>query len=216
MDLQATWDVRAGEESCTEGSVREPGPGSHAEIGPERPWRGAGSPREWWAHRDVEGTGGQAESTVQRVWQRVAQDSWVDRPLRRGVGQEARKDPEPAVTGIQSARAPSHDPLGSLLGTQEAFHFCPWPSTCPWSPPAATPNPRARLYPPHLRTLSGRQRVASPQDTGRGSQSPCVLEVLRGKPVLETCTEGHLLLPSPAAAQNAGREKGCERIAGQW
>lgn len=104
------------------------------EIGPEGPWRGAGSPRERWARSDVERSGGQAESRVQRVWQRVAQGRWVDRwlscrSLRRGVGQEAGKDPEPAVTDIQSACALSHDPPGSLLGTQEPFYFCPWPST---------------------------------------------------------------------------------------
>lgn len=39
---------------------------------------------------------GQAESTVQRIWQRAAQGSWVDKwlsymSLKRGVGQEAGK-----------------------------------------------------------------------------------------------------------------------------
>lgn len=41
--------------------------------------------------------------------------------------------------------------------------------------------------------------------------------VLRARPVLETSTEGHLLLPyPPVLAQSTGKEKACKMIRGQW
>ena len=74
VNFPAVWTFR---QCGTSGQVRRAGwraplgsldqEAMQPEIGPERPWRGAGSPREWRAHGDVEGTGSQAESTVQRV-----------------------------------------------------------------------------------------------------------------------------------------------------
>lgn len=155
----------------------------------------------------MEGAGGWAESIAQRVWQRVVQDSWRRgrwlscMSLQRGIGQEAGKDPEPAATDIQSACAP-YDSLGSPVG------LGPTPLLSmslhgPWPPPAA-------------RTQT--QSLISVHSVGGGewqAHRTCT-RVLRARPVVETSTEEHLLLPYPPAAQNTGKEKAHKMTTGHW
>ena len=107
-----------------------------------------------------------------------------------------RKDSEPAAPDIQSACAPCHDPLGTWWA-QDPLHSCPWPSTALGPCQLLGPKPRAV-----------RPVLSSPQyPQWEAEDGKPVGDVLCARPVLDTSTEGHLLLPPVPLSRGLGRRR---------